>query len=163
MNANLAWRRDRLPTITVRADLKGEAQGPDVTNAIDPALAQIRGSLSLGYRIEVGGAAENSVKGQQSIAAGVPLLVLVVVTLLMMQTQSFALMLMILLTAPLGLIGVTAALLAFRMPFGFVAMLGTIALSASAYVPGTPEKLHVAPADTLGAIVWIGSVPSEWL
>ena len=125
----LVWRRDRLPTITVRADVKGDAQGPDVTKAIDPALAQIRAGLPLGYRIEVGGATENSVKGQQSIAAGVPLLVLVVVTLLMMQTQSFALMLMILLTAPLGIIGVTAALLAFGMPFGFVAMLGTIALS----------------------------------
>ncbi len=123
------WRRDRLPTITVRADVKGDAQGPDVTRALTPALDALRAGLPLGYRIEVGGAAENSVKGQKSIVAGVPLLILVVVTLLMMQTQSFALTLMIVLTAPLGLIGVTAALLAFRQPFGFVAMLGTIALS----------------------------------
>jgi multidrug efflux pump len=125
----LVWRRDRLPTITVRADVKGDAQGPDVARALTPALDALRAGLPLGYRIEVGGAAENSVKGQKSIVAGVPLLILVVVTLLMMQTQSFALTLMIVLTAPLGLIGVTAALLAFRQPFGFVAMLGTIALS----------------------------------
>jgi multidrug efflux pump len=125
----LVWRRNRLPTITVRADLKGDAQGPDVTSAINPKLAELRGGLPLGYRIEVGGAIEDSLKGQKSIAAGVPLLVLVVVTLLMIQTQSFALTLMILLSAPLGMIGVTAALLAFKQPFGFVAMLGTIALS----------------------------------
>jgi multidrug efflux pump len=125
----LVWRRNRLPTITVRADLKGEAQGPDVTTAIDPKLAAIRTALPLGYRVEVGGAIEDSIKGQKSIAAGVPLLVLVVLTLLMIQTHSFSLTLMILLTAPLGMIGVTAALLALDKPFGFVAMLGTIALS----------------------------------
>ncbi len=125
----LVWRRNRLPTITVRADVRGDAQGPDVTNAIDPKLATLRAGLPLGYRIEVGGAIEDSAKGQKSIVAGVPLLVLVVLTLLMMQTQSFALTFMILLTAPLGLIGVTTALLAFGQPFGFVAMLGTIALS----------------------------------
>jgi len=125
----LIWRRNRLPTITVRADLKGDAQGPDVTNAINPLLDPLRASLPLGYRIEIGGAIEDSIKGQKSIAAGAPLLVLVVLTLLMIQTQSFALTLMIVLTAPLGMIGVTIALLAFDKPFGFVAMLGTIALS----------------------------------
>ena len=125
----LVWRRNRLPTITVRSDLKGDAQGPDVANAIRPAVDQIRAGLPLGYRIELGGAIEDSAKGQKSIVAGVPLLILVVVTLLMMQTQSFSLTLMIVLTAPLGLIGVTAALLLFDKPFGFVAMLGTIALS----------------------------------
>jgi multidrug efflux pump len=125
----LVWRRNRLPTITVRADLKGDAQGPDVTNAINPQLAAVRAELPLGYRVEIGGAIEDSLKGQKSIAAGVPLLVLVVLTLLMIQTQSFALTLMILLSAPLGMIGVTAALLLFKQPFGFVAMLGTIALS----------------------------------
>jgi multidrug efflux pump len=109
--------------------LKGDAQGPDVANAIRPAVDQIRAGLPLGYRIELGGAIEDSAKGQKSIVAGVPLLILVVVTLLMMQTQSFSLTLMIVLTAPLGLIGVTAALLLFDKPFGFVAMLGTIALS----------------------------------
>jgi multidrug efflux pump len=79
--------------------------------------------------VEIGGAIEDSTKGQRSIAAGVPLLVFVVLALLMVQLKSFARTAMVVLTAPLGLIGVTLALLAFGKPFGFVAMLGTIALS----------------------------------
>jgi len=125
----IVWRRNRLPTITVRADLKGDAQGPDVTNRIDPRLDSVRAQLPLGYRIEIGGAIEDSAKGQRSIAAGVPLLVVTVLALLMVQLKSFARTAMVVLTAPLGLIGVTLALLAFGKPFGFVAMLGTIALS----------------------------------
>jgi multidrug efflux pump len=123
------WRRNRLPTITVRADLRGDAQGVDVTKAIDATLEPIRAGLPLGYRVEVGGAIEDSAKGQRSIAAGVPVLILTVLTLLMIQLQSIKRTLMVVLTAPLGLIGVTLALLAFGKPFGFVAMLGTIALS----------------------------------
>ena len=125
----IVWRRNRLPTITVRADLKGDAQGPDVTSRIEPRLDGVRAQLPLGYRIEIGGAIEDSAKGQRSIAAGVPLLVVTVLTLLMVQLRSFARTAMVVLTAPLGLIGVTLALLAFGKPFGFVAMLGTIALS----------------------------------
>jgi multidrug efflux pump len=123
------WRRNRSPTITVRSDVAGDAQGPDVTGEIDPKLEPIRAQLPLGYRIEVGGAVEDSAKGQKSIAAGVPMLIITVLTLLMVQLQSFKRTLMVVLTAPLGLIGVTIALLAFGKPFGFVAMLGTIALS----------------------------------
>ncbi len=123
------WRRNRLPTITVRADVTGEAQGVDVTRQIDPGLASIRANLPLGYAIEVGGAIEDSTKGQKSIAAGVPALIIVVLTLLMLQLQSIKRTLMVVLTAPLGLIGVAIALLLFGKPFGFVAMLGTIALS----------------------------------
>jgi multidrug efflux pump len=129
LEEGIVWRRNRLPTITVRADLTGDAQGPDVTNRIDPQLAALRAKLPLGYRIEIGGAYEDSAKGQQSIAAGVPLLLFAVLTLLMVQLQSFARTAMVVLTAPLGLIGVTAALLLFHQPFGFVAMLGAIALS----------------------------------
>jgi len=125
----IVWRRNRLPTITVRADLKGDAQGPDVTARINPLLDSLRGELPLGYRIEIGGAIEDSTKGQRSIVAGVPLLIVVVLTLLMVQLKSFSRTAMVVLTAPLGLIGVTLALLAFGKPFGFVAMLGTIALS----------------------------------
>jgi multidrug efflux pump len=123
------WRRDRLPTITVRADVVGDAQGPDVTRQIDPKLDAIRAGLPLGYRVEIGGAVEDSTKGQKSIAAGAPVLVLTVLTLLMIQLQSMKRTLLVVLTAPLGLIGVVLALLAFGKPFGFVAMLGTIALS----------------------------------
>ncbi len=72
----ILWRRDRLPTVTVRADVLGDAQGPDVAKRIDPKLAALRGSLPLGYRIEVGGAVEDSARGQSSIVAGVPLMVL---------------------------------------------------------------------------------------
>ena len=125
----IIWRRNRLPTITVRADLKGDAQGPDVANRIEPRLDGVRAQLPLGYRIEIGGAIEDAAKGQRSIAAGAPLLVVTVLTLLMVQLRSFARTAMVVLTAPLGLIGVALALLAFGKPFGFVAMLGTIALS----------------------------------
>ena len=125
----VVWRRNRLPTVTVRSDLRGDAQGPDVTGRINPQLDALRAALPLGYRIEIGGAIEDSMKGQKSIAAGVPLLVLSVLTLLMLQLRSFARTTMVVLTAPLGLIGVVAALLVFGKPFGFVAMLGAIALS----------------------------------
>ncbi|WP_295612740.1 efflux RND transporter permease subunit [uncultured Lamprocystis sp.] len=125
----IIWRRARLPTVTVRADVLGDAQGPDVANRIDRQLAALRSRLPLGYHIEIGGAVEESARGQRSIAAGVPLLLVTVLTLLMIQLQSFSRTLMVLLTAPLGLIGVTAGLLVFGLPFGFVAMLGTIALS----------------------------------
>ena len=123
------WRRNRLPTITVRANIYGSVQAPVVTGQIDPLLNPIRAKLPPGYRLEVGGAVEESAKGGKSIAAGVPLLVFTVLTVLMIQLQSFSRTLMVVLTAPLGLIGVTAALLLFNVPFGFVAMLGTIALS----------------------------------
>ena len=125
----IIWRRDRLPTITVRADVKGDAQGPDVAGRINPQLDRIRATMPLGYRVELGGAIEESARGQKSIAAGVPLLLFTVLTLLMIQLQSVSRTLMVVLTAPLGLIGVALALLLFGKPFGFVALLGTIALA----------------------------------
>ncbi len=125
----IVWRRDRLPTVTVRSDVRGDAQGPDVAQRIDPRLDAIRAELPFGYRIEIGGAIEDSARGQKSIVAGVPLMLLTVLTLLMIQLKSFSRTLLVLLTAPLGLIGVTAGLLVFGLPFGFVAMLGSIALS----------------------------------
>ncbi len=125
----IVWRRNRLPTITVRANVYGKIQAPAVTAQIEPALAAIKASLPPGYRLETGGAVEDSAKGQKSVAAGFPLFVLVVLTVLMIQLQSFSRVAMVVLTAPLGLIGVTAFMLLFNQPFGFVAMLGTIALS----------------------------------
>ncbi len=125
----IVWRRNRLPTVTVRTDLLGDAQGPDVTHRLEPRVEALRATLPFGYRIEAGGAIEDSQKGQKSIVAGVPLLVFSVLTLLMLQLKSLARTTLVVLTAPLGLIGVVAALLAFGKPFGFVAMLGTIALS----------------------------------
>jgi multidrug efflux pump subunit AcrB len=95
---------------------------------VDRALSQIRGTLPVGYRIEVGGSVEESGKGQTSINAQIPIMVIAVLTLLMIQLQSFARVLMVVLTAPLGLIGVVITLLLFGQPFGFVAMLGVIAM-----------------------------------
>jgi multidrug efflux pump len=123
------WRRNGLPTITARATVYGDIQGPAVTAQIAPLLAPIRAGLPTGYALETGGAVEDSAKGQKSVMAGLPLLALVVLTVLMLQLQSFSRVAMVVLTAPLGLIGVTAAMLLFNQPFGFVAMLGTIALS----------------------------------
>jgi multidrug efflux pump subunit AcrB len=124
----VVWERDRQPTITVQADVRGNAQGIDVTHELDRTLASQRAQLPLGYRIEVGGSVEESAKGQTSINAQMPLMVIAVFTLLMIQLQSFSRVLMVVLTAPLGLIGVVAALLLFGKPFGFVAMLGVIAM-----------------------------------
>ena len=123
------WRRNRLPTITVRANVYGDLQAPVVTAQIAPRLDPIRAALPPGYRLETGGAVEDAAKGQKSVAAGVPLFLVVVLTVLMVQLQSLSRVVMVVLTAPLGLIGVTGFMLAFNQPFGFVAMLGTIALS----------------------------------
>ncbi|MDT3671443.1 MAG: efflux RND transporter permease subunit [Aromatoleum sp.] len=123
------WRRNRLPTITVRANLYGHVQPAVVVGELAGQIGELRAKIPLGYRIEVGGSVEESAKGGSSVAAGLPLFLLVVLTVLMLQLRSFSQMFMVLLTAPLGLIGVTAFLLLFDKPFGFVAMLGTIALS----------------------------------
>jgi len=104
------------------------AQGIDVTTRIDKALATLRQRLPVGYRVEIGGAVEENAKAQGSINAQMPLLAVAVLVFLMVQLQSFSRVMMVVLTAPLGLIGVVIALLLFRMPFGFVAMLGTIAM-----------------------------------
>jgi multidrug efflux pump len=123
------WRRDRLPTITVRADIyQAGLQPATATAQVNALLAPIRAKIPAGYRIDVGGAVEESAKGQASINAGMPLFLGVVFTVLMIQLMSFQRVVLVVLTAPLGLIGVAAALLIFNKPFGFVAMLGTIAL-----------------------------------
>ncbi|MEX3917002.1 efflux RND transporter permease subunit [Paraburkholderia sp. BR10872] len=122
------WSRDRQPTITVQSDVRAGAQGIDVTHALDGKLESIKRALPPGYHIEVGGSVEESAKGQASIFAQLPVLAIAVLTLLMIQLQSLTRVLMVVLTAPLGLIGVVIALLLFGQPFGFVAMLGVIAM-----------------------------------
>jgi multidrug efflux pump len=124
----IVWHRNRLPTVTVRADIDGDVTPPTVTADILPTLEGIRAQLPSGYLLETGGTVEDSGRGSQSVAAGVPLFIAVVATLLMLQLRSFSRVLLVMLTAPLGLIGVTLFLLVFRVPFGFVAMLGTIAM-----------------------------------
>lgn len=125
----IIWHRDRQPTMTVRADIYDGTQPATVTAQISPTLDELRAQLPYGYSIDVGGSVEDSGRGQRSIVAGMPLFLFVVFTLLMLQLRSFSRSVMVLLTAPLGLIGVTLFLLVFRVPFGFVAMLGTIALA----------------------------------
>ncbi|NOU25497.1 MAG: efflux RND transporter permease subunit [Methylotenera sp.] len=123
------WRRNRVPSITVRAHLRGQMQAPVVSAQIEERLGEIKANLPLGVSLETGGAVEESAKGGASVAKGIPLFLVTVLTLLILQMRSFSRVFLVLLTAPLGLIGVTIALLAFDKPFGFVAMLGTIALS----------------------------------
>jgi len=122
------WERDRQPTITVLADVRAGVQGIDVTNSVNATLDALRRELPVGYRIDVGGPVEENAKAQSSISAQMPLMIIAVLLLLMVQLQSFGRTMMVVMTAPLGLIGVVGALLLFHQPFGFVAMLGTIAM-----------------------------------
>ncbi|MGN5764435.1 efflux RND transporter permease subunit [Acinetobacter calcoaceticus] len=125
----LIWHRNRLPTITVRADIRTHLQPATVVQLLADKMQTLRADLPSGYLLEVGGTVEESAKGQNSVNAGMPLFLAVVMTLLMIQLRSMSRAAIVLLTAPLGLIGVVAFLLLFNKPFGFVAMLGTIALS----------------------------------
>ena len=125
---SIIWRRDRMPTIAVRADVSG-AQAPDVTMALLPQIKALRKKLPIGYGIDVGGSQEASIVAEGSIMAIMPLAVIVMVTILMMQLQNITNTILVLLTAPLGIIGVAAILALFQVPFGFVAQLGVIALA----------------------------------
>ena len=129
MEPGIEWRRGRLPTITVRGAVPDHVQSPDVTNAIFAQLKPLRDALPLGYRIEMQGAVEESVISQDSINAKMPVMLLCIVLLLMVQLQHVGKTAMVLATGPLGLIGAAAALLIFQAPFGFVAILGVIALA----------------------------------
>jgi len=122
------WRRNRDMAITVRADVIDGEQGVSVTQEIIPMLKDIEARLPSGYRIDVGGAVEESDKANQALLAVAPLMLVTILLLLMLQLQDFSRMWMVMLTAPLGLIGVVPALLAFNAPLGFVAILGIIAL-----------------------------------
>ena len=125
----IIWHRNRLPTVTVRGDIYGKEQPSTVVAQISPTLDDVRTQLPSGYLLQVGGTVEDSARGQNSVNAGVPLFLVTVLTLLMIQLKSLSRSVLVMLTAPLGLIGVVLFLLVFRVPFGFVAMLGTIALA----------------------------------
>jgi multidrug efflux pump len=124
----LMWRRDREPTLTVQADVAAGVQPATVVKALRPKIEELGKSLPEGYHIAVGGAVEQSVKSQMSVAAVLPVMLLLMLTILMIQLRSFARLLLVLSVAPLGLIGVVAALLISAKPLGFVALLGVIAL-----------------------------------
>jgi multidrug efflux pump len=125
----ILWRRNRDTVLTVRGDIVDNVQAPDVTNEVLPKLKPIKDALPYGYRIETGGSIEESVKGNSSLVAVFPVMAIVTLSLLMIQLQSFSRLALVFATAPLGLIGATGALLISNRPFGFVALLGLIALA----------------------------------
>ncbi len=122
------WREGRDYAATVQGDVVEGLQGATVTAQLDPLFKPIRDRMLPGYRIDVAGAVEESSKGQGSIAVGAPLMLFIMFTLLMLQLHSFSRAMLVFLTGPLGISGVAAALLLLNRPFGFVALLGVIAL-----------------------------------
>jgi multidrug efflux pump subunit AcrB len=125
----ILWRRNRDMVLTVRSDIVPGIQAPMVTKAILPKLQPLKEALPAGYRIDTGGAIEESEKANTALFKLFPLMFLVMLSLLMFQLQSFSKLFLVFSTAPLGIIGAVAALLAFNAPFGFVALLGVIALA----------------------------------
>ena len=125
----IVWRRDRLPTVTVQADLAPGAQAATVVQALAPQIAALNASLPSGYHVGVGGSVEESDKAQTSVAAVLPLMLVIMLTVLMFQLQRFSSMFLVLSVAPMGVIGVVAALLLADKPLGFVAILGVLALT----------------------------------
>jgi len=122
------WRENRNYAVTVQGDITEGLQGATVTNELLPQLRALEAKWPQGYRIEVAGAVEESSKGSASIAAGIPIMLFVTFTLLMLQLHSFSRAMLVFLTGPLGIAGVAGALLLLNRPFGFVALLGVIAL-----------------------------------
>ncbi|MFZ6747471.1 efflux RND transporter permease subunit [Undibacterium sp. Ren11W] len=124
----VVWREGREWAVTVQSDVVDGIQGPTVSSQISPKLDAIRASLLPGYKIDLAGAAADSGKAQGAIAAIFPLVIFIIFTLLMLQLHSFSRSLLVFLTGPLGIAGAAAALLIFQRPFGFVSLLGVIAL-----------------------------------
>ncbi|MDE1999644.1 MAG: efflux RND transporter permease subunit, partial [Burkholderiales bacterium] len=122
------WREGRRFSVTVQGDVRDGVQGPTVSKALWPQMQALQAKMPQGYRIELAGTAEESSKGQGSIFANVPVMLFITFTLLMLQLQSFSRALLVFLTGPMGIAGVALALLVSGRPFGFVALLGVIAL-----------------------------------
>jgi len=122
------WRRDRLPTLTVLADVAPGSTPEAVAAALEDDIDALNASLPNGYAVNLGGTVETSAESQESVFAVIPVMIFLMVTLLMVQLQSFRDAGMVLLLLPLGLIGVVAALLLFQRSLGFVAILGILAL-----------------------------------
>ena len=125
----LVWRRQRLPTVPIQADVAGGIQPATVFKQLEAEIDVFRASLPPGYEVVAGGTVEDSAKAQASIFAVFTLMMLLMLSILMVQLMSFQRLMMVLLTAPLALIGVAASLLLFRVPMGFVAILGVISLT----------------------------------
>ena len=156
---SVLWRRNRVPTLTVRADVQG-AEAPDVTASLTKEIDAIAAKLPLGYGIEIGGTQESSHKAQAAIFAVMPLMVIAVLLLLMIQLQDMKKMALVLCTAPLGMIGVTLLMLIFRIPFGFVAMLGVIALAGMIIRNSVILVVQIDQALAEGHALWDAIVES---
>lgn len=128
---NLIWRRNLKPTITVNGAIKDGVTGNDVTKAVYNNLADLRKNLPAGVTIEVGGSLEDSTKTLKNLAKPIPMMLLLIVIIVMLELQDLRKLLVILLTAPLGLIGVILGLLLFNSTLGFMAELGVLALSGT--------------------------------
>jgi len=124
----LVWRRDRVPTMTVRGDVVAGRSPEGVVAALAPQVAELTKSLPSGYRIALGGTVEESAKSQASVMAVVPVMLFLMVTFLMIQLQSFSRLFLVLSVVPMAVIGVVFTLLLFNRPLGFVAILGILAL-----------------------------------
>ena len=124
----LVWRRDRVPTVTVRAGIIGPTQPATIVQQLSGRVDEFKRTLPAGYRVEIGGPVEESAKSQGPIAAVIPLMLFTMATILMIQLQSFQRLFLVLAVAPLGLIGVVAAMIPSNSPMGFVAILGVLAL-----------------------------------
>ena len=124
----LIWRRQRLPTVTVQAEVAPGLEAATVVKQLDGAVAGFRARLPEGYRVVLGGVMEDSAKAQASIFVVFPLMLFLMATTLMVQLMSFQRLVLVLMTAPLAIIGVAGALLMSRAPMGFVAILGVISL-----------------------------------
>ena len=124
----LVWRRDGVPTLTIQADVTPGNTPESVVAALAPTVTKFEAGLPSGYHVAMGGTVEESAQSQASVFAVVPLMLLIIVTFLMIQLQSFSRLFLVLSVAPMGLIGVVAALLLVNKPLGFVAILGILAL-----------------------------------
>lgn len=146
LDSPLIWRRDRIPTLTVAADVKPGVLPETVVNGLASGIEELRKTLPAGYGIALGGTVEESATSQASVIAVVPVMLLIMLTVLMLQLRSFRLLAIVLSIAPLGMIGVVSALLLSRMPLGFVALLGILALIGII---------------TKNAVILIGQIESE--
>ena len=124
----LIWRRDRVPTLTVQSDVMQGVLPDTVVRALQQKFSELKSRLPAGYQIEVGGTAEESMKAQRSILTVVPIMLALMLTILMVQLQSFQRLFLVISIAPFGLIGIVVAMLASGKPFGFIALLGAVAL-----------------------------------
>ena len=149
----IIWRRDRVPTLTVQADVAPGLLPATAADAVQPSIDRLAATLPSGYRIVPGGSVEESGKAKASVAAVLPMMLVLILTILMFQLQSFQRVLLVLSVAPLGLIGVVLALLVAQAPLGFVAMLGVLALV------GMIARNSVILIDQIGTEVAAGHHP----